>query len=237
MKVLVNGGLNLSVLDGWWAEAYTPDVGWAVGDGKEHGDDPAYDRADAEALYAVLENQIIPEFYNRDEKGIPRAWVARIRESMARLTPEFSANRTVRQYTEEHYLSAAAAYACRAADKGRAGADLLKWKTEIARHWDSIRFGSLKVDAQDGEMIFEVDVYLGRLDPNTVRVELYADAQDGGPLAIQDMDRKERSGVSGAYVYSTRTPATRPAGDFTPRLKPYHPLALPTEVDRMLWQR
>jgi len=156
---------------------------------------------------------------------------------MARLTPEFSANRTVRQYTEEHYLSAAAAYACRAGDNGRAGADLLKWKTEIARHWDSIRFGSLTANVQDGEMIFEVEVYLGRLDPNTVRVELYADAQDGGPLSIQDMDRKERSGVSGAYVYSTRTPATRPAGDFTPRLKPYHPLALPTEVDRMLWQR
>jgi len=237
MKVLVNGGLNLSVLDGWWAEAYTPDVGWAVGDGKEHGDDPAYDRADAEALYAVLENQIVPEFYNRDEKGIPRAWTARIRESMARLTPEFSANRTVRQYTEEHYLSAAAAFACRAADKGRAGPDLLKWKTEIARHWNSIRFGSLKTNVQDGETTFEVEVYLGQLDPNTVRVELCADAQGGGPMSIQDMDRKERSGVSGAYVYSTRTPAIRPAGDFTPRLKPYHPLALPTEVDRMLWQR
>jgi hypothetical protein len=73
MKVLVNGGLNLSVLDGWWAEAYSPGVGWAIGDGNEHGDDPAWDRADAEALYAALENEIIPEFYNRDEKGIPRA--------------------------------------------------------------------------------------------------------------------------------------------------------------------
>ena len=104
MKVLVNGGLNLSISDGWWAEAYTPEVGWAIGDGKEHGDDPAWDRADAEALYEALENQIIPEFYNRDKQGIPRGWVAKIRESMAALTPEFSANRTVRQYTEEHYI-------------------------------------------------------------------------------------------------------------------------------------
>ena len=87
MKVLVNGALNLSVLDGWWAEAYSPKVGWAIGDGNEHGDDPAWDRADAEALYAVLENEIIPEFYKRDEQGIPRSWVARIRESMAVLTP------------------------------------------------------------------------------------------------------------------------------------------------------
>jgi starch phosphorylase len=73
MKVLVNGGLNLSVLDGWWAEAYTPEVGWALGDGREHGDDPAWDAAEAEALYDLLEREVIPEFYTRDEHGIPRA--------------------------------------------------------------------------------------------------------------------------------------------------------------------
>ena len=111
MKVLVNGGLNLSVLDGWWAEAYTPDVGWAIGDGAEHGEDPAWDRADAEALYAALEDQIVPEFYNRDANGIPAGWVRRMRESMALLTPTFSANRTVREYTEEQYIPAATAYA------------------------------------------------------------------------------------------------------------------------------
>jgi len=143
MKVLVNGGLNLSVLDGWWAEAYSPGVGWAIGDGNEHGDDPAWDRADAEALYAALENEIIPEYYNRDEKGIPRAWVARIRESMVLLTPAFSANRTVRQYTEEHYLPAAAAYAAHAAKNGKAGAGLFAWHSEIARRWSDVRFGTL----------------------------------------------------------------------------------------------
>ena len=87
MKVLVNGGINLSELDGWWAEAYTPEVGWALGDGQEHGDDPAWDAAEAEALYDLLEREVIPEFYARDEQGIPTAWVARMRESMARLTP------------------------------------------------------------------------------------------------------------------------------------------------------
>ncbi len=95
MKVLVNGGLNLSELDGWWAEAYGPDVGWAVGDGRDHGDDPARDAAEAEELYDVLERAVVPEFYTRDATGIPTAWVARMRESMARLTPRFSADRTV----------------------------------------------------------------------------------------------------------------------------------------------
>ena len=107
MKVLVNGGINLSELDGWWAEAYTPEVGWALGDGQEHGDDPAWDAVEADALYDLLEREVIPEFYTRDESGIPTAWVKRMRESMARLTPRFSANRAVREYTEQHYLPAA----------------------------------------------------------------------------------------------------------------------------------
>ena len=97
MKVLVNGGLNLSELDGWWAEAYSSEVGWAIGDGQEHGEDPAWDETEAEALYALLEHEVIPEFYERNEKGIPSKWMGRIRESMARLTPEFSASRAIRE--------------------------------------------------------------------------------------------------------------------------------------------
>lgn len=81
MKVLVNGGINLSELDGWWAEAYTPEVGWALGDGQEHGDDPARDAVEAEALYNILEHEVIPEFYTRDEQGVPTAWVARMRKA------------------------------------------------------------------------------------------------------------------------------------------------------------
>src|SRR5665213_602236 len=118
MKVLVNGGINLSELDGWWAEAYTPDVGWALGDGQEHGDDPGWDAVEAGTLYDLLEREVIPEFYTRGDNGIPAAWVRRMRESMARLTPRFSNNRTVREYTEQHYRPAAAAYRQRAADKG-----------------------------------------------------------------------------------------------------------------------
>ncbi len=110
MKVLVNGGLNLSELDGWWAEAYAPEVGWALGDGLEHGDDPGLDGREADALYGLLEREVVPEYYARNGNGIPVAWTGRIRESMARLTPEFSANRTVREYTERYYLPAAEAY-------------------------------------------------------------------------------------------------------------------------------
>ncbi len=110
MKVLANGGLNLSELDGWWAEAYAPDVGWALGDGLEHDSDPAWDAIEAERLYDLLENEIIPEFYDRDEQGIPRRWIARVRESMARLAPEYSTNRMMKDYLERYYLPGAAAY-------------------------------------------------------------------------------------------------------------------------------
>jgi starch phosphorylase len=242
MKVLVNGGLNLSVLDGWWAEAYSPGVGWAIGDGKEHGDDPAWDRADAEALYAVLENEIIPEFYKRDEQGIPRSWVARIRESMAGLTPAFSANRTVRQYTEEHYIPAASAYAARACRDSKVTESLHAWRENIAQYWDDVHFGALKASQEDRELMFEAEVYLGGLDPGSVRVELYAGPQDGKPAFRQGMHRTAGPGPapgfgSGPYLYTTRTPATRPASDFTPRVLPYHALALPTEIRRIVWQR
>jgi starch phosphorylase len=244
MKVLVNGGLNLSILDGWWAEGYRPEVGWAIGDGQEHGDDPAWDRADAEALYEVLENEIIPEFYKRDEQGIPRRWVAKIRESMASLTPEFSANRTVRQYTEEHYLPAATAYARRACADPELTNTFLTWRDEIARHWNDVHFGALTVTEQDEELIFEVEVDLGRLDPCSVRVELYAGSQNGNPAFRQEMNRTAGPGsctatglAAGPHLYATRTPAKRPASDFTPRVLPYHELALPTEIRQIVWQK
>jgi len=110
MKVLVNGGLNLSELDGWWAEAYAPDVGWALGDGRDRGDDSVFDAIEADRLYALLEGDVASAFYTRSDHGLPTAWVARMRESMARLTPAFSSNRTVREYTTRYYAPEARAY-------------------------------------------------------------------------------------------------------------------------------
>lgn len=237
MKVLVNGGLNLSELDGWWAEAYSPEVGWAIGDGREHGYDPAWDAAEAEALYARLEGEVVPEFYSRDERGIPRAWVAKMRESMARLTPTFSTNRAVRQYTDEHYLSAAAAFQHRAEKGGSLGAGLLKWRTELAKHWPSVRFGSATLEEKGGNHVFEVQVFLGDLDPAFVNVELYAECQNGGDPERHLMNRGEPLvGSANAFTHTATLPATRPAADYTPRLIPQHQAALvPLEAAFILW--
>jgi len=238
MKVLVNGGINLSELDGWWAEAYTPEVGWALGDGKEHGDDPAWDAFEAESLYAMLEREVIPEFYTRDPKGIPVAWVARMRESMGRLTPRFSANRTVREYTELYYIPAAAAYRERAADKGAMGAKLVHWQRALEQNWSNLRFGEVKVARYGGKHVFEVQVYLSGLEPNTVRVELYADGVNGGEPVRQEMMRGEQLVGANGYIYSAQVPSTRPATDYTARVIPHRSgVAIPLEAARILWQR
>ena len=239
MKVLVNGGINVSELDGWWSEAYTPQVGWALGDGLEHGDDAAWDAIEAEALYALLEREVIPEFYARDEEGIPRAWVARMRESMARLTPRFSTSRAVCEYTEQYYLPAALAYLERGADKGRGGAAIVDWRHALAHAWGALRFGEVKLDTRAEQHVFEVQVYLDGLDPDALRVELYADAVMGGAPVRQEMKRvRPLEGASGGYVYSAAVSAARPPADYTARVIPHHPgVAVPLEAARILWQR
>ena len=239
MKVLVNGGINLSELDGWWAEAYTPEVGWALGDGREHGDDPAWDGAEAEALYDLLEREVIPEFYARDAQGIPAAWVARMRNSMASLTPRFSANRAVGEYTEQHYLPAAAAYRKRAADKGVAGKNIANWEHALKEKWATLRFGDVKVQTSGVQHIFEAEVFLNGLDPNAVRVELYANAINGGSPLREEMTRvRQLTGADSGYAYIAQVPATRPVSDYTARVIPRcDGVAIPLEDARILWQR
>jgi glycogen phosphorylase len=239
MKVLVNGGLNLSELDGWWAEGFRPEVGWALGDGREHDDDPAWDAVEAEKLYDLLEQEVIPEFYTRDENGIPPAWVARVRESMAQLTPRFSANRTVREYTEQHYLPAAAAFRERAADKGAVGRQVSDWQQALEQGWARLRFGEMKVESGGEQHFFDVQIYLDDLDPQAVRIELYAEGANGDEPVRQEMKRsRPLTGAAGGYIYQAVVPADRPAADYTARVIPhYSGVAVPLEAAHILWMR
>ena len=170
-------------------------------------------------------------------RGIPRGWVARMRESMARLTPTFSTNRAVRQYTEEHYLSAAAAFRQRAENRGSAGADLVAWQAELAKHWSALRFGSATVQQQGEQYLFEVQVFLDDIDPDAVRVELYAEAQKDKDAITHAMNRGERIvGATSAFTYSASVATNRPAADYTPRLVPQHVAAIvPLEAPFILW--
>jgi len=236
MKVLVNGGINLSELDGWWAEAYTSSVGWALGDGQEHGDDPAWDASEAEQLYSLLEREVIPEFYNRNNDGIPDAWVGRMRESMAQLTPRFSANRAVCEYAEKHYIPAAAAYRKRAADKGVLGKKVVDWQQALKDRWATLRLGEVKIDTDWEHHVFEVQVFTGELDPNILRVELYADGVVGGAPLRQEMKRGRQTEDYG-YAYTAGVSAARNSTDYTVRITPYFcGAAVPLEASQILWQ-
>ena len=239
MKVLVNGGINLSELDGWWAEAYSPELGWALGDGQEHGDDPAWDARDAEALYDLLEYEVIPEFYTRDEQGIPKAWVARMRESMAQLTPRYSTNRAVSEYTEQHYLPAASAYLTRAAVKGAIGVELVNWRRELDQKWSALHFGEVKFETDGERHVFEAQVYFDDLDPAVLQVELYANGVDGEPSErVEMMQVRQLVGAINGYAYRTEVPADRPATDYTARVIPHREdVAVPLEAAHILWQR
>ncbi|HUH98703.1 MAG TPA: alpha-glucan family phosphorylase [Anaerolineales bacterium] len=238
MKVLVNGGINLSELDGWWAEAYTPEVGWALGDGQEHGDDPAWDAAEAEALYDLLEREVIPEFYDRNSQGIPTAWVARMRASMARLTAQYSAGRAVQEYTEGHYLPAAKAYRERALDHGALGAQVADWQRALEQNWSTLHFGEVRIVSQDGRHAFEADVYLGSLDPEGLEVELYAEGTNGGERERHAMKRGRQLSGGNGFVYSAQVPDARPASDYTARVIPQRSgVSVPLEAAQILWQR
>jgi starch phosphorylase len=239
MKVLVNGGINLSELDGWWAEAYTSEVGWALGDGHEHGEDPEWDASEAEALYNLLEREVAPEFYSRDAEGIPLAWVSRMRASMSQLTPVFSSNRTVREYTEMHYLPAAKAYLERAANHGEAGLGMANWRQALEQKWPALRFAEIKIKTENEQYSFEVQVYLDGLDPGFVRVELYAFGINNAPSERHAMTQlRQLVGATGGFVYGVSVPVTRAATDYTARVIPYFDGAVvPLEASYILWQK
>jgi starch phosphorylase len=236
MKVLANGGLNFSELDGWWAEAYTPDVGWAIGDGKEHGDDPSWDASEADTLYSMLENEVVPEFYDRPANGMPARWLARMRNSMGRLTETFSAGRAIREYTEDHYLLAASGFAARSADGHALATELCLWRQEIDRHWGDLHIVRTDIETREGQYRFSAQVECGALDRDSFQVELYAPPAPGDAKALHAMT--PRAELAATRTYAVQVPATRPASDYTVRVVPFHPaVAVPLEAKEILWQR
>lgn len=233
MKVLVNGGLNFSELDGWWAEAYCPEVGWALGDFKEHGNDPGWDRAEANRLYELLEEEVIPEFYKRDKKNIPVGWVKKVRDSMSRLTPQFSADRAVREYTEKFYLPAADLFKKRTENKGSLATQIVEWRSFIEQNWEQLKFSSFKVETDQENRLVEVQVQLANLNPHAVKVELFS------PALTKEMEYQGKiPNTPNGHIYRAKVPIANPVANFTARIVPYFPgVAVPLEANQILWQR
>ncbi|MGR8933701.1 MAG: alpha-glucan family phosphorylase [Gammaproteobacteria bacterium] len=233
MKALVNGGLNFSELDGWWAEAYRPEVGWSL-----DGINAEYSDAEqAKILYRRLENEIVPAFYRRDELGIPRDWVKMMRASMTALTPFYSANRMVREYTERFYLPLAECYRRRAENQAHAGKALAQWLTETEHFWPEIHIGNIDAEARDDRHYFKIQIYLGELRQQDVDVHLFADPRTPDDCSVHALEAQfPLQGARNGFLYSGSAPADRPISDYTPRIVPRHPdCAIPLEAAQIKW--
>lgn len=245
MKILVNGGLNISTLDGWWAEAYEPGVGWAIGDNLEATDDQnnivqnqLKDARDAEQLYQLLETEIVPLYYQRDEQDLPREWLKYIRASMTKLTARFSSVRMMQHYLEKFYFPAAQNLHLRQTDNNSLAITLQAWRKALQLHWHEIHIGDLQVNLAGEYLQAELTVYLGGIKPEQVKVQMVADPVLEEPaLTIELKLIHAVDGAINAYRYAVQLPNQRPISDFTARVISYHPQAvIPAENLLIRWQ-
>ena len=180
MKVIYNGGLNCSILDGWWAEGHDPALGWAIGNGEEY---PAHeaenqDYVESQALYNVLEQDIVPLFYERTRDGLPRGWIEKVKNSIRSLAPVFNTHRMVQQYTDRYYMPLYKRATDMMSNSMKKGLAYAEWRNRLEKVWNEIRVE--KVEISDQQVLvgkeFEVEavINLGQLTPDDVRVQLYS---------------------------------------------------------------
>jgi starch phosphorylase len=235
MKVLPNGGLNLSVRDGWWAEAYEPGVGWAIGTDAVGLDPREQDAIDAGQFYDTLEREIIPLYYDRGKDGIPHGWIAVVKRSMQRLCPQFNTNRMVCEYVEEHYLPAARRYRALTADGLAEARSLAEWEAGVRTFWGEVRFEGVTARPANGGLEFQARLHLGSLRPEDVQPQVYAEPLNGASPEIIPM--KQNGTEGGATSFEAQVPARRPASDYTVRVLPQHPDAQqPLDLPLVLWE-
>lgn len=238
MKAAANGGLNLSVLDGWWDEAWKMagngeiPIGWPIGSGEVYEDFAYADEVEAEALYTVLENEVIPAFYERGEDNLPHGWITRMRASMQTLCPFFNTNRMLREYTERFYVPAFMRHQRLAADGSRAARELAAWKAKLAEDWRQV-----SVQEVNGRHVPEIvvgtevpvqaRVHLGNLSPDDVEVQFYVgrinssgEIVDATSVQMKRVEDQE----DGWYRYeATQRPSETGRYGYTIRVLPKHP--------------
>jgi glycogen phosphorylase len=247
MKVVANGGLNFSVLDGWWAEGYDPTVGWAIGRGEVY-DDPGYqDHVEAVDIYETLEREIIPLFYDRGADGLPHGWIAKMKMTLKKLAPVYTTARMVREYAETYYVPAARHARLMMTDDFAKAKELVAWKGRLRQNWGSVRIEEVTAENDHisaGETVgVTAKVALGpNITPDDIKVELYAGPVDAdrrllAPRALAlTLDSGKTTGETA--IYRGTLPADRGGQQgFTVRVQPAHKDAiLPQELPLIAWE-
>jgi starch phosphorylase len=178
MKAVANGALHLSVLDGWWAEGYDRNIGWAVGSGEEYGDRSFQDDIESKALYNILEKEVVPLFYERGADGLPRRWLSMMRASLHALCPVFNTHRMVQEYWDRFYAPASELGFALMDKGGQRLKELAEWRQKIMFNWQGIAIKDIRMDERPdieagGDFHLEADILLGELAPEDVLVEAY----------------------------------------------------------------
>src|SRR5438445_9293541 len=233
MKLAPNGGLNLSVLDGWWREGYNGNNGWAIAPEIDNGTIEFQNEVDAGSLYQLLENQIIPLYYAKPDGKLPLAWLQLMRESIRSVTPVFNTHRMVKEYTERLYIPAARSHEDFSRDNCCAATQLSQWKSKIRKDWPQVRIDDVQIGNTDRQNIpvgeslqLSTRVHLGAVDPKHVRVEAYHGESENGGIknpAVTILAESSQNG-DGSYVYQGSVPAAESgAYGFSVRVVPTHP--------------
>ncbi|MHC4985088.1 MAG: alpha-glucan family phosphorylase, partial [Planctomycetota bacterium] len=247
MKVAANGGLNVSILDGWWAEGFRPDVGWAIGSGESYDELEYQNAVESEALYDLLEKEIVPLFYNRGPDGIPRGWIEKMKATMSQLAPVFNTNRMVRQYAEDLYAPALDRWRKLSADSMAQARELCQWKQRVREAFSHVRIESVNDDMNGdaGAVVgrsVRVDavIDLAQLSGDDVTVQLYygpldQDGQlnDGTSLTMNRIEAVDDNHVK----YGADMPCSGPGMiGYTVRVLPANPLlAGPLAMGMIRW--
>jgi starch phosphorylase len=243
MKVLINGGLNFSILDGWWDEAYLPENGWAIGGALQFGNDQKQDESDARMLFDTLEKQIVPLYYRRSEEGLPAAWMQKVKASMRGLVPRFEAGRMVKEYWEDFYVKALERCAMMELDGASGARELARWKKHVESHWHEVRVVKVETDPAfnlhpGSPVSVKAEVALGGLLPDDVEVQIcYGTSESNNELELSGYTRLEygHSGSTHFYSGSWSAPENGTFG-FTVRVVPSHPyLGNPLRMGIVRW--
>ncbi len=245
MKAAANGVLNMSILDGWWAEAYSIDIGWAIGRGEVYEDFDYQDKVESNAIYDLLEKEIVPLFYNRGPDDLPRGWIGRMKIAMLSICPIFNTNRMLYEYNDLFYLPAARRYRHLSENSLARAKALARWKARLREHWTEIRVERVEADTSPelkvgAELEVHAEIYLGALEPQDVAVEIYASRLDatgqiskGQAIAMNCAQSDDH----GRYTY-TGAISCRTSGrhGYTLRILPHHQdLSSPYEPRLILW--
>jgi starch phosphorylase len=241
MKAAINGVLNFSVLDGWWDEAYDPNVGWAIGEGEEYTDHAYQDQVESNALMDHLEKEIVPLFYNRGSDGLPREWIDMMKASISKLGSYFNTNRMVRDYTEQFYVPAGKHYNDLKKDNHLRARNIAVWKKKVQDEWPKLRIERIETQGLGqivvgDEIGVTVKLELGNLSEEDVIVQAYVgrvgsgeEITDGTPILL--MPVKEEKGVFKGKILCKHSGKI----GYVVRVMPHHPDLNPIHSRLILW--